>query len=127
VRSDSQPAARVARGLFAALGNMKIIRICVVALLILSVQAFGADEQKHNFKPTVGYVPDSETAIRIAVAIWEPIYGRKQIEGQKPYRATLKDGVWTVEGSLPDGWLGGVAVAEISKSDGRILRVSHGK
>jgi putative transposase len=28
---------------------------------------------------------------------------------------------------LLDGWLGGVALAEIAKVDGRILRVSHGK
>jgi NTF2 fold immunity protein len=32
-----------------------------------------------------------------------------------------------VEGSLPKGAKGGVALAEISKEDGRIIRVSHGK
>ena len=33
-----------------------------------------------------------------------------------------------VEGSLPGtNWVGGVAVAEISKNDGRILSVSHGQ
>ena len=86
-----------------------------------------AQSVPHNVKPAAGYVPDQQTAIRIAVAIWEPIYGREHIEGEKPYRATLKDGVWIVAGSLPKGWVGGVALAEISKKDGRILRVSHGR
>ena len=68
------------------------------------------------------------TAIKIAVAIWEPIYGEDQIAREKPYRARLDtNGVWVVEGSLPQGRLGGIAVAEIAKNDGRILRVSHGK
>src|SRR5437764_401937 len=65
---------------------------------------------------------------RIAVAIWEPIYGEDKIASEKPYQARLDTkGVWVVEGSLPKGWLGGVAIAEIAKDDGRILRVSHGK
>ena len=46
---------------------------------------------------------------------------------EKSYRATLADGIWTVEGSLPKGRKGSVALARISKKDGRILRVIHGK
>jgi hypothetical protein len=82
---------------------------------------------QHSFDPEDGYVPDADTAIKIAVAVWEPIYGKDQIAGEKPYQAHHANGVWTVEGSLPDGWDGGVAIAEIAKKDGKILRVSHGK
>jgi hypothetical protein len=71
--------------------------------------------------PKNGYVPDAATAIKIAVAVWTPIYGERQIADEKPYRATLKDGVWTVEGSMPPNLI------EIAKSDGRILRVEHGE
>jgi hypothetical protein len=78
-----------------------------------------------NYKPEEGYVPDEETAIAIAVAVWNPIYGKKQIESEKPYHASLKNGVWTVTGSLPEGSDGGTAIAEISKDNGRILRVIH--
>src|SRR5262245_30141700 len=99
----------------------------VLLMGLLASTILAAQSVQHNVKPAAGYVPDQQTAIRIAVAIWEPIYGHEQIERQKPYRATLKDGVWVVEGSLPKGWVGGVALAEISKKDGRILRVSHGK
>src|SRR5229473_2843898 len=103
------------------LGIMKAA-IAIIFGLILATPSFAAEEAKHNYKPVAGYVPAAETAIRIALAVWEPIYGRKQIEGQKPYVAVLKGDVLFGEGSLPPGWRGGVAEAEIAKSDGRILR-----
>jgi hypothetical protein len=97
-------------------------------MVVLAIVAIVIAEGKHNYKPKEGYVPDEKTAIRIAVAVWIPIYGEKDIEEEKPYKAKLDNGVWTVEGSLPKGMmLGGVAEAEIAKDDGCILRVSHGK
>jgi hypothetical protein len=105
-------------------------RILLTALLLgmaAVVTIAGVSQRKHNHVPANGYVPDEATAIRIAEAIWIPIYGGQQIENEKPFHAKLNRGVWTVEGSLPAGMDGGVAVAEISKSDGRIIRVSHGK
>ncbi|MBU2590505.1 MAG: YbbC/YhhH family protein [Nitrospinae bacterium] len=83
--------------------------------------------KKHNFKPEAGYVPDEKTAIKIAVAVWNPIYGEKVIEGEKPYNAILKNGIWFVSGSLPKGWMGGVAEAEIVEETGQIIRISHGE
>ncbi len=80
-----------------------------------------------GFRPKDGFVPDAETAIKIAIAVWEPIYGRREIEGQKPFRASLRNGVWFVNGSLPPDAVGGVAEAEIAKKDGRVLRVYHGE
>ncbi len=81
----------------------------------------------HTYKPPDGYVASAETAIRIALAVWEPIYGKEKIERQAPYRAELNGDVWTVRGSLGHDGPGGVALVEIAKEDGRILRVSHGK
>jgi len=83
--------------------------------------------QPHSYTPPNGFVPDSITAVRIAVAVWIPIYGESHIRGEAPFDARLRDSVWTVEGSLPRDHVGGVAVAEIARRDGRILRVSHGK
>ena len=85
------------------------------------------ESPKRFSKPPEGFVPDDSTAIRIAVAVWEPIYGKSEIAEQAPYRVSLTNGIWTVRGTLPSGLLGGTAVAEIAKEDGRILRVSHGK
>jgi len=88
-----------------------------------------------GYKPTSGYVPDSKTAVKIAEAVLIPVYGEKQIESERPFTATLKNGVWTVTGTLrcPDGkggtttsCDGGVAEVQISKNDARILYMSHG-
>ena len=91
--------------------------ICFVAL---------AGDRKESYKPKEGYVPDAETAIKIAVAVWTPIYGAARIEKEKPYQATLYHGIWTIKASLHNK-KGGVAEADIAKDDGRILRVIHGK
>ncbi|MEA3347180.1 MAG: YbbC/YhhH family protein [Candidatus Auribacterota bacterium] len=110
--------------------RIKIIFIMLVSLCISMVFcsfAMTQDVEKHNYIPECGYVPNEATAIKIAVAVWEPIYGIDKIKNEKPYIATLRDNVWYVSGSLPEGWLGGVAEAEIDKKTGRVLRISHGK
>jgi hypothetical protein len=63
----------------------------------------------------------------LAAELRTPIYGEKQIASEKPYHAELQGDAWTVTGQLPAGDVGGVAIAEISKRDARILRVSHGR
>ena len=87
--------------------------------------------EKHTVQPSAGFVPDKETAISIAVAVWTPIYGKEKIAKQKPYKAKLINDIWIVNGSLKQkkGFitLGGVAIAEISKCDGKIIRVYHSK
>lgn len=89
-----------------------------------------------GYKPASGYVPDSKTAVKIAEAVLASVYGEKQIESERPFTATLKNGVWTVTGTLrcPDGkggtptsCDGGVAELQISKNDARILYMSHGE
>lgn len=82
---------------------------------------------KHSVMPEQGLVPDSATAIKIALAVWEPIYGAERLARQRPYRASLQDGVWYVAGTLPVNRLGGTAEAEISQTNGAVLRVSHGR
>jgi hypothetical protein len=95
--------------------------------LLASVVTAAQEPGRFTYKPPGGYVPDRATAIKIAVAIWEPIYGRGQIASEAPYSAKFKDGVWLVEGHFAEGSDGGVAEIEISKDSGEILRLSHGK
>lgn len=82
-------------------------------------------------------VPDKKTAIKIAEAVWLPIYGR-MIYNEKPYQAVLVgDTAWLVSGSMPPTKKGnknvvyirhgGVAICLIRKKDGTILQVIHGK
>jgi hypothetical protein len=65
-----------------------------------------------------------------------PVYGKNQIESERPFGATLQHDVWTVGGTLrcPDGkggvtpqCDGGAAVVTISKKDARVLSMIHGK
>jgi hypothetical protein len=102
--------------------------LLALCLLTLTAQTTRGAEPKGSLRHT-GAVPDQTTAIKIAVAAWEPIYGADHIARQKPFHAKLrKDGVWLVTGSLPKQYTkGGVALAEIAKADGRILHISHGK
>ena len=104
---------------------MKIRFLFIVGMIM----ALGlvADEPKHNVKPKAGFVPDEQTAIAIAVAVWTPIYGEKIIQKEKPFKAELRDSVWHVYGTLPEGYRGGTVEAEMSKVDARILRVCHGR
>jgi len=98
----------------------------LIVVLIISYGFACSVESKANYKLKDGYVPNAKTAIKIAVAVWTPIYGKENIEKQKPYRAILRNGIWHVTGTLHYA-LGGVAEAEISKDDGRIIRIIHGK
>jgi hypothetical protein len=106
---------------------MRWIKSLVFSAAILTVTMSFAAPEKKPWIPEKGFVPDSQTAIRIAEAVCAPIYGEKQIATEKPFRAVLRDDTWVVSGTLPPGLDGGTAVAEISKRDGRILRVSHGQ
>jgi hypothetical protein len=94
--------------------------ICVIDLLI------APKDEEHNFRPDVGYVPNAETAMKIAEAVWIPIYGIGVLE-KRPLRVRLVDEVWVVEGSVQKPMPGGVPLANISKRTGEILRISHGK
>lgn len=78
-----------------------------------------------GYKSSIEYIPDIETAIAVAVSIWNAIYGTERINRQSPYFAYLIEDYWVVTGSLPEGALGGSAKAIIQKSTGEILQVLH--
>jgi hypothetical protein len=51
--------------------------IIAITLLLFAPWAYSQPPIAHNYKPAQGYVPDAATAIKIAVAVWEPIYGQE--------------------------------------------------
>lgn len=111
---------------------MKMFTKLIIALVLASsVGAQSDDHPLHNYVPPGGYVAAETTAVQIAEAVLVPIYGKETIEKEKPLIATLSGDVWTVSGTLHNGFFvkknGGVALIEISKIDGKILRVTHGK
>jgi hypothetical protein len=110
---------------------MKKAAFLLAAYLVLTAPLLFAEEAKHSYRPAEGYVPDVATAVAIAEAVLMPIYGAETIAKERPLTAELKEGTWTVKGTLacPGGGrcVGGVAEVEIDKENGKVLRVSHGK
>ena len=84
-------------------------------------------------------VPDAATALSIAEPALIKVYGKRQINYERPLTATLEEGIWSVYGTLccPDRkgqrtceagkCLGGVVALKLRQSDGRILSISHSK
>ncbi|SRR6266498_3388177 len=101
--------------------------IPVLATLLVALASIAQQPSQRSYIPPNGFVPDSATAVRIAVAVWIPIYGEHQIISKHPFVAKLDKDVWTVTGTLPAGYQGGTAIARIARRDGRILFVIHGQ
>jgi hypothetical protein len=106
---------------------MKIIMAMLLLLALLQPISKGKNESNSGYVPPNGFVPDDKTAIAIAEAILVPIYGKKQIHSEKPLQAKLKNGIWTVHGTLPEGWLGDTAEVKLAKKDARMIMVEHTK
>jgi hypothetical protein len=79
-----------------------------------------------SIQPKNGFVPDESTAVKIGEAAAAAQYGEKTILGEKPFQARLYGETWIVKGTLhPRGALGGTAVIELNKSDGKIAFMTH--
>jgi NTF2 fold immunity protein len=104
-----------------------VARFVIAFVLLLTGLSLQATSPLPGVGRTFGPVPDEATAIRIAVTVWEPLYGKQGIASERPFHATLSHGVWHVRGTLPRGLAGGVAEADIRRSDGKVLRIMHGR
>jgi ATP-dependent Clp protease ATP-binding subunit ClpA len=67
-------------------------------------------------------VPDLETAMRIAEAVWIPAFGKERVVRQKPFHATLLRDTWIVSGKPVDSE-DEPLVALISRSTGQIQQM----
>jgi hypothetical protein len=101
---------------------MKHIRLLLATLFMVGATMVSAQTKW----PQNGFVPDAETAMKIAEAVWLPIYG-KDIYKERPYQVIKEGGNWVVSGTLPPNVVGGTAVAVIAQQDGRIINVFHTK
>jgi hypothetical protein len=101
--------------------------LLIIFLVLMPTLTIGQSAQQKGYMPKDGFVPDEKTAVAIAETILIPIYGKEQINSEKPLNAKLKNGIWIVQGSLPEGYDGGVAEVRLSKQDARIIFVEHTK
>lgn len=79
-----------------------------------------------GFMPKDSLVPDKITALKIADAIWQPIY-RKELYQYWPFSATLNEkNQWVVKGtrSKNQAFIG-IPIMIIEKSDGKIVKIDH--
>jgi len=113
---------------------VRVLLACMRAVSALNAQS--SDDQAVEYArqlvsgqkpvvPAAGYVPDSNTAIAIATAVLTPIYGKNTIDSEKPWKAGLKGGVWTVTGTFNGKGKGGEAIVQIDKKAGTIVFVTH--
>jgi hypothetical protein len=108
-------------------------RFIIVISLLAWATAYGQTPQERSFRPKEGFVPNAETAVKVAEAVLIPVYGEKRILDERPFKAKLSGDVWTVEGTVPcDGppgvsCPGGAAEVRISKTSGQILFMMHYK
>ncbi len=72
-------------------------------------------------------VKESNTAIKIAEAILFDIYGKENIEEQKPYEKYLIKNYWVISGTLPKGSKGGTFLIIIDAKNAQVLKITHGK
>ncbi len=82
-------------------------------------------------------VPDETTAVNVAEKALTKLYGKDKVLSERPFKASLADGIWHVAGTLycrnkQGNWvtgacLGGVATANVRQRDGRVLKTAHTK
>ena len=80
-----------------------------------------------GYKPSEGFIPTAEVAVEIADIVLSNLFGKANIDEQKPFSINLDNGIWIIDGYLESGMKGGTAYMEISQETGEILKVSHGK
>ena len=111
------------------------MRLMIVAVVLAAAAAISVAQTPELSKPVK--VPDAPAAVNTAEKALTKIYGKNKIEAEGPFTATLSDGVWHVVGTLycydekgnviANACVGGVALADIRQSDGRVLRTGHGE
>jgi len=114
---------------------MLVMRTAAVATVLAIAVVLSALGQTVQSAITPVKVPDSATAVGLAETALAKVYGKKHMESERPFTASLSDGVWHVSGTLyckdkkgnviTDACVGGVAMADIRQRDGRVMRTGH--
>jgi hypothetical protein len=83
---------------------------------------------KHNVVSSKNSIINSSvTAMAVAEPILFDIYGKENIIRQKPYNLYHIRNYWIMEGSLPEGFLGGTFQIIIDDRDCKVIEITHGK
>ncbi len=72
-------------------------------------------------------IKNQETLISVIEPILFDIYGKKNIEDQKPYGINDFGNYYVVNGTLDKNYIGGTFLIIIDKRNAQILKMTHGK
>lgn len=114
---------------------MRSIKVAVVAMVwalagsLCFAQSLRLGKPK-SVVPKDGFVPTATVAVAIAEAVLVPVYGKHQIDSERPFKAELSGDVWDVTGTVacnPPASIcpGGAAEVKIAKKTGEILFMTH--
>ena len=85
------------------------------------------DSTLHNVIGNKAILTTDKKVIKFSELILFDIYGKKNIEKQKPYDVFLIDKYWLISGTLSKGTLGGTFMMIIDSRNYKIIRLTHGK
>jgi hypothetical protein len=105
-----------------------VLRFLATSAILLTLLSFGYGFDKKTTRtplPTQGVVPDEATAVKIAQAVFPPVFGEEEVSKYSPYHAMLKEGIWTVYGTLKPNGRGGTPMMTIQKTDGKVTELWH--
>lgn len=89
----------------------KIIYILTIFIIVFTFLCFNSYDKVNK----IDYVPDEDTAVKIAEVIFLSMYGKEILE-YKPYKTQLiNKEYWRVEGYLDEEEAGIVPIIEIRK------------
>jgi NTF2 fold immunity protein len=101
-------------------------KILLFALAFVFLQCGLGQKELPDTSKASELIVDSLAAEKIAVTAWFNVYGNKILQ-DTPYVFQQLDSKWVVSGTLGPGLKGGVPYIEISKKDGKVIRISHTK
>jgi hypothetical protein len=134
-----QPGFVIASGLFTTATSVGSRMLCMkttVVVAVLAVVAQSALGQSAQSASAPVKVPDAATAVTLAEKILGNVYGKKKIEAEEPFEASLYGSIWHVGGTLYCGkgrlsqgnqCAGGVAMIDIRQRDGHVVKIWHTK
>lgn len=103
------------------------MRRLAIALALLPTAALAADPrctaEVGALPPGRDVLDSAGAATGVGRAYLTARYGADLVRAQEPLHATLADGVWSVDGTLPAGTLGGTARIALCRHNGAVLSV----
>ncbi|MBO0358112.1 hypothetical protein J0X19_09170 [Hymenobacter sp. BT186] len=92
------------------------------------LQAALKDSTLHNVVSSQKMLIGSSTvAVQVAEPILFNIYGKENIQSQRPYTVHLIDNYWVLAGRLPAGYEGGTFLLIMDARNSKVIRITHGK